>query len=128
LFTSADCINKHIKLTAVYSAFLLLFGAVYEIFSHGVYSFHMIYAFAIPLLLCVVPYTFITLKRRSVRRFSLRLWSAAIVTFSTGCIVQGALDIFGTTNAKAAVFFVPGAVLFICGLFCLTHDLLRGYE
>ncbi len=31
------------------SLFCLLFGAVYELFSHGVYSMYMIYAFVFPL-------------------------------------------------------------------------------
>ena len=31
------------------SLFCALFGAVYEVFSHEVYSFYMIYAFAFPL-------------------------------------------------------------------------------
>ena len=32
-----------------------LFGAVYELFSHEVYSYYMIYAFGIPLILGVLP-------------------------------------------------------------------------
>ena len=32
------------------------FGAVYEWFSFGVYSYYMIYAFAVPLLGGVLPY------------------------------------------------------------------------
>ena len=37
------------------SVFCALFGAVYELFSHGVYSYWMIYAFAFPLLLGAIP-------------------------------------------------------------------------
>ena len=38
-----------------------LFGAVYEVFSHGVFSFYMIYAFAIPLCLGTFPLMIIPL-------------------------------------------------------------------
>ena len=37
------------------TVFSALFGAVYELFSHGVYSYCMIYAFAFPLLLGDIP-------------------------------------------------------------------------
>ena len=34
----------------IVSLFCALFGAVYEMFSHEVYSYYMIYAFAFPLI------------------------------------------------------------------------------
>ena len=36
---------------------LALFGAVYEVFSHGVYSYYMLYAFAFPLAGGALPFT-----------------------------------------------------------------------
>ena len=41
---------------AAVSAFMLLFGAVYEYFSHGVFSAFMVYAFLIPLLGGYLPF------------------------------------------------------------------------
>lgn len=38
------------------SLFCALFGAVYEVFSHEVYSFYMIYAFAFPLAGGTLPF------------------------------------------------------------------------
>ena len=32
------------------------FGAVYELFSHGVFSYYMLYAFGVPLLGGVLPF------------------------------------------------------------------------
>ena len=43
------------------AVFCALFGAVYEVFSHGVFSFYMIYAFAIPLCLGTFPLMIILL-------------------------------------------------------------------
>ena len=44
------------------AVFCALFGAVYEIFSHGVFSFFMIYAFAFPLVLGAVPMLWMGLR------------------------------------------------------------------
>ena len=45
-------------LTALFLAF---FGAVYELFSHGVYSYYMIYAFAFPLAGGTLPFSLLHL-------------------------------------------------------------------
>ena len=48
-----------VKTALVYlllSLFCVLFGAVYELFSHGVYSFSMIYAFVFPLAGGALPF------------------------------------------------------------------------
>lgn len=40
------------------TAACVLLGAVYETFSHGVFSYYMIYAFAFPLAGGVIPFFF----------------------------------------------------------------------
>ena len=97
---------------AAVSAFMLLFGAVYEYFSHGV-----VYAFLIPLLGGYLPFRlFLRFGRqgRGVRlppRASTQLYGGGIAAFGTGSVVKGVLDIYGTTNAKTAVYPWAGAVL-----------------
>ena len=57
--------HKMIRYSFIYLAaavFCALFGAVYEIFSHGVFSFYMIYAFAFPLVLGAVPMLWMGLR------------------------------------------------------------------
>lgn len=46
-----------------FTIFCMIFGAIYERFSHEVYSYYMIYAFSIPLLLVVLPLLLISSSR-----------------------------------------------------------------
>lgn len=96
--------------------FLALFGAIYEAFSHEVYSYYMIYAFAIPLLLGILPGTVLLLRKRYPGRITFNLWNAGIAALSTGCVFKGVLDIFGTTNALSVVYPVAGFALLTAGL------------
>lgn len=57
--------HKLIRYSLIYLAaavFCALFGAVYEIFSHGVFSFFMIYAFAFPLVFGAFPMLWMGLR------------------------------------------------------------------
>lgn len=104
------------------SAFLALFGAVYEAFSHGVYSGYMVFAFAVPLLLGALPYAALLLGKRPPDRVFLNLWNAGIASLSVGCVFQGVLEIYGTTNALVVVYPVVGGTLLLLGI---VHLLLR---
>ena len=93
------------------SLFCLLFGAVYERFSHEVYSGFMLYAFAIPLiggtLLCFLldQYSKNWMPGCLIRN----LYNSGIATFTVGCVFQGVLEIYGTTNKLIMVDWVVGA-------------------
>ena len=54
--TSVDLLKKHLVFNLAGTLFLVLFGAVYETFSHGVFSFYMLYAFSVPLVFGVTLY------------------------------------------------------------------------
>ena len=67
--------------------FFGLLGAVYERFSHEVYSYYMIYGFAVPLVLGVLPYSVMALgehrlpgemalKKRFISRMALDIRTA----------------------------------------------------
>lgn len=65
--TAAEYADKLTRYSFIYLAaaiFCALFGAVYEFFSHGVFSFFMIYAFAIPLAAGTFPLLWIALRTR----------------------------------------------------------------
>lgn len=104
------------------SIFVALFGGIYEIFSHGVYSGYMIYAFAFPLVGGVLPFLALCLSRRfpyptaAVRN----LYHAGIATLTTGSIVRGILEIYGTTNTLSNLYWVFGIALlfFSAALMC----------
>lgn len=109
-----------------FTVFLALFGAVYEKFSHEVYSYYMIYAFSIPLLLGVTPAMgLLRWKKYFPDGIGLSLWDFGVITLSVGSIFQGVLDIYGTTNELIYVYPIAGAVLMITGLFLLLSSHIR---
>ena len=58
------------------AALCALFGTVYERFSHGVYSYYMIYAFALPMMLGALPLLLLALRGRAIPgRTVLWLWN-----------------------------------------------------
>lgn len=94
-----------------------LFGAIYERFSHDVFSYYMIYAFAFPLVGGVLP--FFSLAYSSLRlpgRFSLNLYHSGIAAMTVGSMFQGALEIYGTTNGFVCVYWAVGTALLLCGV------------
>ncbi len=101
------------------TAFVGLFSAVYEYFSHGVYSAPMILAFLVPLVLGVL----VELLGRRWPRLVASAWSNifrsfAIATLTVGMILTGVMEIYGTTNSHVIYFFVAGGVMLLVGLGC----------
>ena len=82
------------------SLFCILFSAIYELFSHGVYSFYMIFAFAFPLVGGTLPFFVIALShaKKYPGIVARNLYHSGIATLIVGSIVHGVLDIYGTTN------------------------------
>lgn len=95
------------------SLFCALFGAVYELFSHEVYSYSMIYAFVIPLAGGALPFLAVAMGHigRFPGRISRSLYHAAITTFTIGSIMKGVLEIYGTTSALLPVYWITGGLL-----------------
>lgn len=108
-------------------------GWLYELFSHGVYSNYMIYAFMVPLACGALPDLLAAARgSRSKKRSGcaraahathdaapcaapgLRL--AAVVTLTTGSLIKGILDIFGTTNRLLVIYLIIGLALAIAAL------------
>ena len=119
MYTSAE--KTWGTLSAVFlgvTIFTALFGAVYELFGHGVFSYFMLYAFAFPLILGVVPYVCCLIRK--VTRFhrpAIRFWNAGIITLTVGSLFQGVLEIYGTTNRLAVVYQIVGILLLLGGIF-----------
>lgn len=113
---SARNVKRHLTGQIAWTVFLGFFAAVYESFSHGVYSPFMIFAFAVPLLLAVLPYALLLFKRADPGDAALGLWSAGAVTLSVGSVYQGVLEIYGTTHYLVAVYPAVAALLLAAGL------------
>ena len=127
--TSADT-PKSISINAfrhlAFSLFCALFGAVYEKFSFGVYSFYMIYAFIIPLILGSIPLLSIAIWGKVYPdKKALTAWNCGIAALTVGCIVQGVLEIYGTTNHLMIVYPIAGFILLSAGIILFFCNLFR---
>ena len=127
MFTSDNENTKDIRTALIYliiSIFLAAAGAVYEHFSFGVYSYFMIYAFAIPLAGGTLPFMLRYLHRakeyenngrKHIRpakhHLPAELYHAAIASLTVGSIVQGILAICGRPNSLTVVYLIAAAVL-----------------
>ena len=116
--TSANTIWLKKAMTQLYvTLFVALFGAIYEHFSHEVYSFYMIYAFAIPLVLGVLPYSLAALHgAAAIQIRGTKYWNAGICTLTLGSVFQGVLIIAGYTNRLIAVYPIAGVAMLALGL------------
>lgn len=116
MYTSDISLKRNLLGNIAGTVFLALFGAIYEAFSHEVYSYFMIYAFAIPLMLGVFPFTLLLISEKYPGKAALNLWNSGIATLSVGCVFRGVLEIYGTTNAMIIVYPVAGSLLLTAGL------------
>ena len=96
------------------------FGAVYELYSYEVYSFYMLYAFAVPLLGGVLPYLIRSIRGTYPAIVTRVTGHAAVATLTVGCIVTGALEIYGTSNALVRWYWYVGIPLVLIDIACLA--------
>lgn len=95
-----------------------LFSAVYEYFSHGVYSNYMVYLFMFPFIGGMLPYAVLGLAPhiQCPSRSASRLYNSGAATLAVGSCVKGVLDIYGTSSAYMPVYWAVGTVLVVIGL------------
>lgn len=105
---------KNAFITLCVSLFCVLFGFVYEKFSHGVFSYSMIYAFVYPLIGgCFVWMIFgIFPSLTYPKAFSRYIYNSAIAVYTTGSIFKGVIEIYGSGgNRFIKIYFISGIVL-----------------
>ncbi len=122
MYTS-DIKTRHgeaLKTAFVYliiSLFCVLFGAVYEYFSHEVYSGYMIYAFVFPM---ISAGAFLAICLSPLKKYpgvvARNLYHSGIATLTVGSIIRGVLDIYGTTNSLVMFYWIVGVVLLVVGI------------
>lgn len=86
-----------------------LFGAVYELFSHGVYALGMVYGFGFPLIGGALPA--LLLLKYGVKLpsdASRQLWHFGISALTVGSLFSGALEIYGTSSPLTSVYWLAG--------------------
>ena len=112
---------------ALVTSFAALFGAVYERFSFGVWSAFMVFAFAVPLVLGVLPWAVNAARPLPVLppRPARQLWNAGVAVLTVGCLFRGVLDIYGTASALGTVYWIAGPVLLALSLVPLLGRMAR---
>lgn len=117
--------NKQTRKTITKTAFVYLivsivcvaFGAIYELFSHEVYSYFMLYAFLFPLIGGTLPFFVLACSRvRLPDAIACKLYHAGIAALTVGSLFTGVLDIYGTTNRLTVVYWIVGAGLAVLGI------------
>ncbi len=120
MYTSDNPVSEK-SYTSVIKTYLLetvgcaIFGAVYELFSHGVWSCFMIGAFAFPLLLGAIPFFLMQKRGKPFPRRAAELVHAGVAALTVGSILQGVLEIYGTSNPFMIVYWVAGGTLTAIG-------------
>ena len=108
-----------------FTLFIGLFSAVYEHFSFGVYSPYMMLAFLIPFVLGFLPAFILAYSNLRIGRLASNLQYAGVLTLTIGMIIQGVLEIYGTTNQLTICYFLGGSILIILAVMAAGARLLR---
>jgi hypothetical protein len=117
-----------ITLTTV---FVFVFAKIYGIFSHGVSSVFMSYAFLLPLSLIFLPKLLNLCTGNRLWNGSLEtgegekklflsslasfLWKSGVAVLTVGSLYKGVLDIYGTSGSFEWVYLVVGILALIAG-------------
>lgn len=107
---SADM--KKIHMNVGVCIFFAVFGAIYEHFSLGVWSYYMIYAFAPLLIGSFVALSLYFRKGRIVNSFFVPFFLSQM-TASMGMLAAGVVAIYGTENKYLIVYPICAALLLI---------------
>ena len=111
--------NSYLRIALRYLAvtvFCAVFGAVYELFSHGVYAAGMVYAFGFPLLGGLLPALLYAKGGKPLpSETSLLLWHFGISALTVGSLFSGALEIYGTSSPHTTVYWLMGGLCLMMG-------------
>ena len=130
MFTSVRNKKYLLRVFIIYigiAAFIALFGGVYEQFSHGVMSKHMIYAYHMTLGFGVLGYLILLIIpfKRGPGIVGECVYNTGVALITTRSVFMGVLEIYGKTNDRMVIiytvlsilFLVAGAILFVVALF-----------
>ena len=105
----------------------VFFAAVYERFSHQVYSRAMLLAFLYPLLGGLLPAALLTPAKERLLPgdWPRSLWAAGLISLTLGSLFRGVLEIYGTSSRLSAVYPLVGWPLLAIGAVSWALELLR---
>ena len=105
---------KTIKAYSAVTVFCMVFAAVYEAFSHQVYSVFMLLSPMIPFAGGVV--IMLLLKAAGAPkpcRLAMSVYNRSMATFTVGSMIFGVFDIYGSSPAVLPIYWGVGIVLFV---------------
>ena len=86
----------------------------------------MIFAFAIPFVLGVIPCVIASKTGcRVPAAYTTQLYAGGVMALTVGSVMKGVLDIYGTTNQKIILYPIAGAALLIAGVVLAVRDIKR---
>ena len=98
-----------------------LFGAVYELFSHDVYAYGMLYGFMFPLIGGLLPALLWARSDKSLSsETSRQLWHFGISSLTVGSLFSGALSIYGTESHLTAFYWSSGGLCLLLSLLTMA--------
>ena len=123
---NSDFGKKTGRLSIVYlviAIFCILFAGIYEVFSHGVISYSMIFMFLYPLLGGSLVYLILSKWNRLdyPSKMTYNLYNSGIASFTVGSCLKGVLDIYGTTSEYTFLYFLMGGIL--CGIGIVSYGI-----
>ena len=119
-------LKKQAKLYLYFTLFILIFGFIYESFSHGVYTPYMYLAFIVPFILGVIIKLVVLYTKIKIPMISDNLYNAFINTLTIGSIFNGVLIIYGTTNSLIYIYWILSLLLLLLSiLFIITRSLFE---
>ena len=118
---------KSAKACLRWAAFCGLFAAIYENFSHGVYSLSMILMFVYPLAAAVLfLLIFLIRPLKHPSPWPEKLFCAGIAALTVGSCFRGIVEIYGTTSDLISVYYIVGAILTAAGIAAYIGETARG--
>lgn len=111
----------------LFTAFCAVFGFVYELFSHDVFSPFMGLLFLFPLLLGAFPFYLLGLFSASklpgvLSRYA---YHSGIATLTLGSLLTGVFDIYGTSAPLVSVYWFWGSIITISGILIYFYSLYK---
>ncbi len=109
-------IKKYRHNSFIYTIVTMIVSFIYELFSHGIFSSYLIFAFIFPFISLVF---YEILYKRKDKNFCLifsRLFNLSMLTFTILFIMLGVLEIYGTTNDLIYVYLVLGLFLLVISI------------
>jgi len=99
------------------AGFCAVFGMIYELFSHEVYSYYMIYAFMFPLAGGILLLIKALIGKKLPGRKFINCFNAASATLTLGSVSMGVVEIYGSTNKLLMIYQIAGGIMSLAAAF-----------